>query len=159
MHSETKIHNDAIDREKAAYKETLDQLSALKGEIESIQQKLEKGNLKLQSDFDIWYRFVVDDKENRMDNTDETIQPVASKQGSKEGMLTPRIDVSTSSSTVANDPKQTNRVLPQQSATAETQNEFKLPDGIKLTGNPEADADIIAFYKAKEVLMSKMKRK
>ncbi len=159
MHPETKVHNDAIDREKAAYKETLEQLSGIKGEIESIQKKLEKGNLKLQSDFDTWYRFVVDDKENRMDDIDESIQHLSSEQGSKEGMLTPIMDVSTSSSTAANDPKQTNGVLPQQPATAETQNEFKLPDGIKLTGNSEADADIIAFYKAKEVLMSKIKRK
>ena len=33
--------------------------------------------------------------------------------------------------------------------------EFKLPPGIKLTGNKEADDDIIAFFRAKELLLSK----
>ena len=31
--------------------------------------------------------------------------------------------------------------------------EFKLPPGIKLTGNKEADDDILAFYRAKELLL------
>ena len=62
-------------------------------------------------------------------------------------------------SLTVDDPKQKIAVLQQQPTTAENKYEFKLPDGIKLTGNPEADADIIAIYKANEVLMSKMKRK
>ena len=50
-----------------------------------------------------------------------------------------------SSSSALDDPKQKNAVLQQQSTTAENKNEFILPDGIKLTGNPEADADIVVF--------------
>ncbi|KAL3800773.1 LOW QUALITY PROTEIN: hypothetical protein ACHAW5_002487 [Stephanodiscus triporus] len=42
--------------------------------------------------------------------------------------------------------------------SAETQKEFNLPAGVKLTGNHQVDEDIIAFYKAKEVLLSKLKR-
>ena len=40
--------------------------------------------------------------------------------------------------------------------TVETQ--FKLPSGVKLTGNQQVDDDVIRFYKAKEVLLSKLKR-
>lgn len=156
MQSGIKIHNDAIDREKAEYKDTLGQLSGLKGTIESIQQKLEKGRIKLQSDFDTWYHQVVDDKENRMDNTDVSMK-IASKPGNEE-CLTQCKDVPSSPSLAAEDPQQKAVVL-QDPAAAVIPNEFKLPDGIKLTGNSEADADIIAFYKAKEVLLSKMKRK
>ena len=48
-------------------------------------------------------------------------------------------------------------VEPSDSATDKS--EFKLPPGIQLTGNPEADADIIAFFKAKELLLSKTSRR
>jgi hypothetical protein len=34
---------------------------------------------------------------------------------------------------------------------------FKLPQGVLLTGNIEADEDIIAFYRAKEVLLARAK--
>ena len=44
-------HNNAIDREKTAYKETLEQLSGLKGSIENIQQKLEKGKTEIAVQF------------------------------------------------------------------------------------------------------------
>ena len=157
MHSDIKVHNDAIDREKAAYKETLEQLSGLKGSIEAIQQKLEKGRLKLQSDFDIWYHQVVGDKENQVEYTEDSIETIYD-QGWETGLATKREDISSSSSSAVDDPKEKTLIV-QQSITTESQNDFKLPDGIKLTGNPEADADIIAFYKAKEVLLSKMKRK
>jgi hypothetical protein len=42
--------------------------------------------------------------------------------------------------------------------TAESQKDFKLPPGVKLTGNHQVDDDIIAFCKAKKVLLSKLKR-
>jgi hypothetical protein len=135
----------------------LEQLSGLKGSIEAIQQKLEKGRLKLQSDFDIWYHQVVGDKENQVDYTEEILVTVYD-QGREAGLATERQDVPSSSSSAVDDTKEETLIM-QQSATIESKNEFKLPDGIKLTGNPEADADIIAFYKAKEVLLSKMKRK
>ena len=82
---------------------------------------------------------------------------MTSKQRNGKG-LTQSMTVPSSSSAL-DDPKQKNAVLQQQSTTAENKNEFIPPDGIKLTGNPEADADIIAIYKANEVLMLKMKRK
>jgi hypothetical protein len=135
----------------------LEQLSGLKGSIEAIQHKLEKGRLKLQSDFDIWYHQVVGDKENQVEYTEDSIETIYD-QGWETGLATKRKDISSSSSSAVDDPKEKTLIV-QQSITTESQNDFKLPDGIKLTGNPEADADIIAFYKAKEVLLSKMKRK
>jgi len=48
------VHNNANVREKTAYNETLEQ--PVKGSIENIQQKLEKGRLKLKSNFDTWYQ-------------------------------------------------------------------------------------------------------
>ena len=36
---------------------------------------------------------------------------------------------------------------------------IKLPPGVKLTGNKEADEDIIAFYQAKEALFARTKYK
>ena len=38
-----------------------------------------------------------------------------------------------------------------------TSNTFKLPPGVRLTGIKEADDDIIAFYLAKEALMTRSK--
>lgn len=130
-----RLHCDAIEREKAAYKDILERLRGLKGTIEKTQQEVEKRRLKLQSDFDTWYHRACSEESQRAN-----LQPGAIKQAN------PKAEGARA------EPKSHDRVPT--ASINETDDEFKLPPGIQLTGNAEADADIIAFYKAKEVLLS-----
>jgi hypothetical protein len=152
--AQEKIHCDAINQEKAAYNETLDRLGGLKGSIEKIQQLVETRRLKLQADFDTWYRRVCSE-ESRSDDDAESRLPTASEDRSKEMMRDvrqPSLSVKEGRDYPSSKPEDVNQ------PSAETQKEFKLPPGVKLTGNHQVDDDIIAFYKAKEVLLSKLKR-
>lgn len=153
--SNEKLHFNAIDREKASYKETLEQVSVLKGTIESLQQKIEKGRLKMQSDFDIWYNRVVSFNEDQRGNIDELKQMIPKQGGNKAVPL----HFDPPSPITAEEYQQQTNAPHQTNTNSQSHTEFKLPEGIELTGNAEADADIIAFYKAKEVLLSKLKRK
>lgn len=152
-----KVHSDAIEREKAAYKETLERLRGLKGTIEGMQSLVQKDRSKLQSDFDTWYHQVCLE-ESRVRSSVGTVREkkarhVPSSTSSNEQVLR---STSQSSSHVETETPCKPEVAKQQAT--EAPKEFQLPPGIKLTGNAEADEDIIAFYKAKEVLLSKVKR-
>ena len=50
------VHLEAIEREKKTYKDGFSKLRELKGQIEHIQQLVEKNRAAMQRDFDIWYR-------------------------------------------------------------------------------------------------------
>ncbi len=149
-----KIHCDAINQEKAAYNETLDRLGGLKGSIEKIQQMVETRRLKLQADFDTWYRQVCSE-ESRSDDDADSRLPTANEDRSKEvarEVRQPSLSVKEVWDHPSSKPEDVKH------PSSETQKEFKLPPGVKLTGNRQVDDDIIAFYKAKEVLLSKLKR-
>ena len=50
---------EAIEAEKQAYKANFDALRGLKTQIEHIQRLLEHGRVRMQTDFDQWYKHVV----------------------------------------------------------------------------------------------------
>ena len=154
--SKEKLHSDAIEKEKAAYKETLERLRGLKNTIENTQKAMKEDRLKLQGEFDTWYHQVCYE-ESRTRTLDST--EMKSQDADESSMVSRNRE---------NDDVMQARTIPpadggksddtKQQSSPEVQNEFKLPPGIKLTGNPEADEDIIAFYQAKEVLLSRVKR-
>lgn len=152
---EEKLHCDAIIKEKVAYKETLDRLGGLKGSIEKIQQLVETSRLKLQADFETWYRQVCSE-ENRSNDDAESRLYTRGNEDRREEMTCDARRPSLSVDEVRGHAGDKPEVGKQ--PTAETQKEFNLPAGVKLTGNHQVDEDIIAFYKAKEVLLSKLKR-
>ena len=150
-----KLHCDAINMEKAAYNETLDRLGGLKGSIENIQQLLETRRRKLQADFETWYRQVCSEESRSVDDSKSTLRTTGNADQREEMSLDvrqPLLSVEEVRGHTGNKPEVGKQ------PTAETQKEFKLPAGVKLTGNHQVDEDIIAFYKAKEVLLSKLKR-
>lgn len=167
-----KILCDAINQEKIAYNETLDRLGVLKGAIENIQKLVEAKRLKLQSDFDTWYRQVLmrfpdDDAEPRrrdMANEDQREEIACAVR------QPPLTAGKASVPKACGAPKPTQptvetqfKSLPGVDASIKTSQPtveipFILPPGVKLTGNQQVDDDIIGFYKAKEVLLSKLKR-
>lgn len=142
------------------YKEAFEKLRELKGIIEHVKCLLEKNRTKMQKDFDTWYSEMCKAQtltrqpitEVRKENYGET-----RTNRSAQGAHIPydsnnSIDyISKSSLGQKQGQKQVN--------FGTTSSTFELPPGARLTGNREADEDIIAFYKAKEALLTRSQRK
>jgi hypothetical protein len=140
MPADERFHIDAINKEKISYKDTLEHLRHLKSTIEQAQQQVEKGRLKLQKDFDEWYRVMCENSR------------VATTSTSVEKYQEPTAP----SATEQKESSQAKPIPPSATASHETrEDKIQLPPGIKLTGNKEADDDIIAFFRAKQVLLSR----
>ena len=159
--SQEKHHTDAIEREKIIYKDTLEKLRGLKSTIENTQKSMKEERLKLQSDFDTWYHQVCYEDSRR---TSASILNETHSQSTNESSSRMEVVRNTARRDDRNEAQRkilevkTDNTMKHSSTAEDSQNEFKLPPGIKLTGNPEADEDIIAFYKAKELLLSRAKR-
>lgn len=123
-----------VEKENKIYKNGIVTLRELKGTIERLKQLMEVSQRKLQKDFDEWYA--------RMYELLDTESSVASKD-MNETMEYDRA------------PKENiiNQMEPSASETPSSR--IELPPGVTLTGDEEADNDIIAFYKAKEALMAR----
>jgi len=158
--SQEKHHTDAIEREKIIYKDTLEKLRGLKSTIENTQKSMKEERLKLQSDFDTWYHQVCYEDSKIGDSTLNEIHSQSTNESSSrmETRHTTRRDDRNEAQRKILEVKTDNTTKHSSTAKDSQNEEFKLPPGIKLTGNPEADEDIIAFYKAKELLLSRAKR-
>ena len=108
----------------------LEKLRDLKTEIEHIQKMLEQGRRKLQADFDKWYELILR-------------EPANTGGG---GAPTPRNAAAPSPRMPAPSPE------PARSAWATPPLAAAQPKQPVLTGNRDADDDIMAFYRAKEEL-------
>mmetsp|Transcript_5184 Transcript_5184/g.6536 ORF Transcript_5184/g.6536 Transcript_5184/m.6536 type:complete len:113 (+) Transcript_5184:165-503(+) len=112
----------------------------MKKEIEHIQQLLEKGRAKLQTDFEAWYSVML-----KRNSTKKGTQPAPERKIQNcyaSGIVPP--DAWTTGL------EENNNIYQNIPLSGNNQN-------IPLTGNAEADADILAFYKAKEALLSRRK--
>ena len=158
--SQEKHHTDAIEREKTIYKDTLERLRGLKSTIENTQKSMKEDRLKLQSDFDTWYHQVCyEDSRMSASTLNESHSQSTNESSSRvKARHTAQRDNRDEAQRKILEVKADNTTEQSSTNTEDSQNEFKLPSGIKLTGNPEADEDIIAFYKAKELLLSRTKR-
>lgn len=148
LSSQENFHSDAIDKQKKSYSETIEYLRKLKSTIEHQQKTVEKARAKMQSDFDAWYREMCSQDFSRQ----QSIVPVREHEAIAKRKLLEKASIADSNTV--------NRQL--QLHAEETKAEesvFVLPPGIKLTGNKEADEDIIAFFKAKQVLLSRTNKK
>ena len=121
---------EAIGVEKRVYKENFDKLRALKSEIEGIQRLLEKGRAKVQADFDRWYDIVL----KRSPPSGKTPRDVVADHIPAPSRAWATPPAGASAPVFA---------APQSRSPAEPK---------RLTGNRDADADIEAFYRAKEEL-------
>jgi malate synthase len=147
--SQETFHTDAIDKEKTAYNETIEYLRKLKGTIEHQQRSVEKARTKMQYDFDTWYREMCSQDLSMQPQRNETEQSPAKSSDVKPN----------TKSNVTIPPTQSPTPPPVTAEAKPEEPEFVLPPGIKLTGNKEADDDIIAFFKAKQILLSRAKKK
>ncbi|KAK1748160.1 kinesin family protein [Skeletonema marinoi] len=171
-----KFHSDAAETEKRVYKDALGKLRELKATIEGTQKVIvshplycpsyciahysqyfsfqEAGRLKLQKDFDKWYSSSQRSSPDQTESSHEDEDLATPKQPvSNIPVPTKRHTLSNTSISESPPPPQQEEQPPR--VVDNSPAEFKLPPGIKLTGNKEADDDIIAFFKAKELLLSR----
>jgi kinesin family protein 6/9 len=131
---EARLRSD-LDRQKAAYKESFQRLRDLKGEIEHIQRLLEAGRLKMQADFESWFSAVLL-KANRATQAEAERLVGEKGAGPAAGLGTPGVPAF---------PAVHQQPLAHPAAPFAS------------TGSAQADADIAAFYKAKEELLRRAK--
>ena len=146
-HDREREHCEAIDKEKKRYAECFQQLRDLKASIEHIQRLIEKRRNKLQSDFEKWYDQHNDKGGRNTTNEPSPFMPATSAT---------KINVKINENNEAREESSENQA--QKNESTQNEKQFTLPPGIRLTGNKEADDDIIAFYKAKEELLARRKK-
>ena len=154
----------AIEHEKQVYKQSFHRLRKLKMEIERIQSILENCRLKMQCEFEAWHTTIVENvgteggaAVNIMERRSEQ-----SGGGGLLGMLQTRNNAQkygVSGRAPTASPVQAwaggspaaepgERISDENTTHITTSGQGHPP----LTGNPEADADILAFYKAKAAI-------
>ena len=130
----------AIDAERAAHRRAFDELRDAKREIDSLQKMTTQAGARLANDFERWFELLAE--RHRELGSDDS--PPASPIG---GAIEPEsaADLSPAPTTsplrdATNSPKGRNVSAPSQT-------------GAPTTGNARADADIKAFYEARERLL------
>ncbi|KAL7495166.1 hypothetical protein ACHAWT_003695 [Skeletonema menzelii] len=150
--SQAQFHSHVAEAEKRVYKNALGKLRELKGTIEGIQKVIETGRLKLQKDFDTWYTASQQSSPDQAESSHED-----------EELTTPKLPISSTTKPTMQQSLPSTSLTgsppPPQQVEDNSPAEFKLPPGIKLTGNKEADDDIIAFFRAKDLLLSRASSK
>jgi kinesin family protein 6/9 len=129
-----------IDEEKVNYKRGYAELKALKGEIEHLQLMLERSRKTLQKDFESWFSTAA-----RQAVAREKADAVRASKGNGGSVAAVRASTlelggGGGGGAVAETPR---------TAAA------RKAAGPMLTGNPQADADIVAFYKARDELQQR----
>jgi kinesin family protein 6/9 len=124
----------AIDAERAAHRRAFDELRDAKREIESLQKMTNQAGARLANDFERWFELLAE----RHRELGGDYSPPASPIG---GAIEPESTADPSPLRDAtNSPKGRNVSAPSQT-------------GAPTTGNARADADIKAFYEARERLL------
>ena len=134
--SEQNRHVEELEKEKESYNKLFLKLKELKATIEYLHQLLEKGKIKVQCDFDKWYRVMTGEYMHQHKNS----SIVQSSLGNKDSQ-------NFNNSEIRKEGKVQNS----------SNGSYKVPSEVRLTGNKKVDDDIIAFYKAKEILMKRNK--
>ncbi|XP_053918586.1 kinesin-like protein KIF6 isoform X2 [Cuculus canorus] len=143
-----------IEEGKQSYKTMFNHLKGLKIEIEHLQLLMEKAKMKLQKDFEVWWS-------EEATNLQEKPEMVNS---SNTATTYPQF-IKSSQHLSTNSFSETSRVSPKED-TVEKRNsiapsnptsEIRTPStsSVPLTGDSQADADILAFIKARQNILQK----
>ncbi|XP_064600803.1 kinesin-like protein KIF6 [Liolophura sinensis] len=160
---------DKIEEEKARYKETFNELRTLKTEIEHLQHLLEKSKVKLMKDFELWWADQVNMSAQNGSQPARSAWKTPPVTPSTRGVLS----TSSSQSSLASRGEQPGngwskftskppvpgigRTQPNYDMVNSTNNLTSTHNrpsssrrNIPLTGDAKADADIMAFVRARE---------
>ncbi|XP_033916828.1 kinesin-like protein KIF6 [Melopsittacus undulatus] len=159
-----------IEEEKKSYRTMFSHLKGLKVEIEHLQLLMGKAKMKLQKDFEVWWseeaRNLQEKPEMVSSPHTTTVHPQFIK--SSQHLSTKSFSETTSVSP-NEDPARKNNSITSNNPTLKTRSEAhlgyseeeakKIPQSssasIPLTGDSQADADILAFIKARQNILQK----
>ncbi|XP_061326886.1 kinesin-like protein KIF6 isoform X3 [Pezoporus flaviventris] len=159
-----------IEEEKKSYRTMFNRLKGLKVEIEHLQLLMGKANMKLQKDFQVWWseeaRKLQEKPEMVSSPNTTTVHPQFIKSSQ---YLSTKSFSETTSVSPDEDPAGKNNSITSNNPTLKTRSEAhlgyseekvkKIPPSssasIPLTGDSQADADILAFIKARQNVLQK----
>ncbi|XP_063187053.1 kinesin-like protein KIF6 [Chroicocephalus ridibundus] len=149
-----------MEEEKKSYKTMFNHLKGLKVEIEHLQLLMEKVKMKLQKDFEVWWS---EEAKNLQQEKPEMIsspntatvypQFIKSSQHLSTNSFSGTTRVSPNE-----DPAGKNNSITSSNPTLKTREGATPPSSstsIPLTGDSQADADILAFIKARQNILQK----
>ncbi|NWZ63414.1 KIF6 protein, partial [Acrocephalus arundinaceus] len=146
-----------IEEEKKSYKTVYSRFKGLKVEIEHLQLLMEKVKMKLQKDFEVWCS--EEAKKIQQEKTEMVTSPntaaiypqfIRSSQ-----YLSPNSSSDTSRDSLYEDPAVKNNSITLGNSTLKTRTPPSSSASIPLTGDSQADADILAFIKARQNILQK----
>ncbi|NXX74173.1 KIF6 protein, partial [Urocolius indicus] len=144
-----------IEEEKKSYKTMFNHLKVLKVEIEHLQLLMEKAKMKLQKDFEVWWSEEVinlQQEKPEMVSSPNTVTVYPQFINSSKHLSTNSFSESTRVSH-NEDPCGKNNSIISSNSTLTTGTPPS--SSITLTGDSQADADILAFIKARQNILEK----
>ncbi|KAK3093801.1 hypothetical protein FSP39_020407 [Pinctada imbricata] len=173
---------EEMEEEKLRYKECFNKLRNLKTEIEHLQHLLEKSKVKMMKDFEMWWAEQTNKAQESQSTSVRSAWRTPTPQNHGNSIHgnsnhgNPAYLGSPSSSTLSSGPPSGRRQKVASSITnslgsmgrlqplppktnnvnaMQNGNHQKSSSGIPLTGDPKADADIMAFIKARQNILRK----
>ncbi|NXD36645.1 KIF6 protein, partial [Copsychus sechellarum] len=146
-----------IEEEKKSYKIVLSRFKGLKVEIEHLQLLMEKVKMKLQKDFEVWWseeakKFQQEKPEMVASPNTATIYPQFIRSSQH---LSPNSFSDNNRDSPYEDPAVKNNSITSGNSTLKTRTPPNSSTSIPLTGDSQADADILAFIKARQNILQK----
>ncbi|XP_061221974.1 kinesin-like protein KIF6 isoform X2 [Neopsephotus bourkii] len=159
-----------IEEEKKSYRTMFNHLKGLKVEIEHLQLLMGKAKMKLQKDFEVWWSEETRNLQEKPEMVSSPNTTTAHPQFIKTSQyLSTKSFSETTSVSRDEDPAGKNNSITSNNPTLKTRSEAhlgyseekvkKIPPSssasIPLTGDSQADADILAFIKARQNILQK----
>ncbi|NXB01331.1 KIF6 protein, partial [Cnemophilus loriae] len=145
-----------IEEEKKSYKIVYSRFKGLKVEIEHLQLLMEKVRMKLQKDFEVWWseeaKKLQEEPEMVTSPNTATVYPQFIRSSRH---LSPNSFSDTSRDSPYEDPAVKNNSITFGNPTLKTRTPPSSNTSILLTGDSQADADILAFIKARQNILQK----
>ncbi|XP_074844663.1 kinesin-like protein KIF6 [Carettochelys insculpta] len=150
---------EQIEEEKKSYKTMFNRLKGLKIEIEHLQLLMEKAKVKLQKDFEIWWSeeaLNLQDQQDKLpvNNSASSLRASPQPLESQQHLYTKSFS-DISGVTLSEDPGRKNSLSRLSNSASRTRIPQSSSSSIPLTGDSQTDADILAFIKARQILMQK----
>ncbi|XP_049689686.1 kinesin-like protein KIF6 [Accipiter gentilis] len=146
-----------IEEEKKSYKAMFNRMKGLKVEIEHLQLLIEKVKTKLQKDFEVWWseetiKLQQEKPELVSSPNTMTVYPqfIKSSQHLSTNSFSDTTRVSPNE-----DPAGKNNSITSSNPTLKTRTPPSSSTSVPLTGDSQADADILAFIKARQNILQK----
>ncbi|XP_042645239.1 kinesin-like protein KIF6 isoform X3 [Tyto alba] len=145
-----------IEEEKKSYKTMFSRLKGLKVEIGHLQLLMEKVKVKLQRDFDVWWFEEAMNLEEKPQMVSSPNTATVYPQSIKSSQHLPTNSFSETTRVSPNeDSAGKNNSITSSNSTLKTRTPPSSSTSIPLTGDSQADADILAFIKARQNILQK----